>query len=186
MKALLVLALLTALPADSLYQVKLPLQDQDGRAASLDRGRGHPVLLSMFYGECPVACPLLISKLKLLERDLPAPAREDLRVELVSLDPARDTPEKLRALAGLHQLDLARWSLLRTDADHVRDLAAVLGLKYHPLNSGGIWHAVVVVLLDGEGRVIARVEGQDADLRPLGAQIAAMQNGARASYTVHP
>jgi protein SCO1 len=188
MKLLIAAMLLAAapVPPDSLYQLRIPLQDQDGRSAALDRGRGHPVLLTMFYGDCPVACPLLISKIKLLERDLPAEARGALRVELVSLDPERDTPQKLHALAGLHAVDLARWSFFRTGPDHVRELAAGLGIKYHPLDSGGIWHSVELVLLDGEGRMVARAEGQDADLRPLAAQIVALQKSPQSGYIVRP
>ena len=167
--ALTVLA--AAWPDESLEALHIALTDQDGRPASLVQFHGHPVLITMFYGSCPQACPLLISKMKLLEKELKPAQREDLRVVLVSLDPQRDTPEALRLLARSHGVDQARWRFLRTDEDSVRLLAAVLGVKYHPLSTGAIWHGSVITVLDREGRVVGRTEGPDLDLQPLRASL---------------
>lgn len=172
---LAVAAARTAAPAaptdDSLYQLTVPLEDQDGHAARLDRFRGHPVLVTMFYGSCPQACPLLISKMKLLEKKLTPAERAELRVLLVSLDPARDTPPALKSLARLHGVDEGRWMFARTSGDHVRDLAAVLGIKFHPLNNGAIYHSSIIVLLDGQGRMVGRSEGLELEVDGLLGQL---------------
>lgn len=154
-------------PDDSVYALKMSLTDQTGQPASLAAFRGHPVLITMFYGSCPRACPLLISKMKLLEQHLSPADRDDLRVLLVTLDPQRDTPEVLAGLAAAHGVDLSRWKFLRTGDAAVRELAAVLGVKYHRLAGGAIWHTSVIVSLDREGRIVGRTEGLDLDLKPL-------------------
>ena len=162
-------------PADSIYTLKMSLVDQDGRPATLDQFRGHPVLVTMFYGSCPQACPLLITKMKLFEQSLSPEARADLRVMLVSIDPQRDTPEALKQLARAHHVDETRWRFLRTSDDSVRELAAVLGIKYHRLNDGAFWHSSVIVVLDREGRIAGKTEGLALELAPVKASLDAVR-----------
>jgi protein SCO1/2 len=149
----------TAPRSESIYEVSAALVDQQGRPASLDLFRGHPVLISMFYASCPDACPLLIADIQRIEMELPPRVRADLRVMLVSLDPERDTPEVLQALVRARGVDESRWRLLRAPDDTVREIAAVLGLKYRRLPDGSFNHSSVITLLDASGVVEARVEG---------------------------
>lgn len=150
---------LSAPPSASVYDLNLALVDQDGRAFGLDGYRGHPIVISMFYASCPYACPTLISELQHFEGELPVAVRESLRVLLVSIDPKRDTPEKLKQLSRERHIDEARWRLTRASEDEVRQLAAVLGVKYKPLDGGGFNHTSVLAVLDQRGRLRARREG---------------------------
>jgi protein SCO1/2 len=143
------------------------LRDQDGHAVPVDLFRGHPVLISMFYGSCPSACPLLVSNIARIDAELPADVRADTRVLLVSFDPERDTPEALRDVATRHRLDLSRWTLASAPENDVAGLAAQLGITYRKLPEGGFAHTSVIVALDRDGRMIGRAEGPDADLTPL-------------------
>ena len=153
--------------SDSIYEVSASLVAQDGRAVELDVFRGHPVLIGMFYTTCPDACPLLIANLKRIERELSPATRAELRILLVSLDPERDTPEALRALARAHDLDASRWRLVRAHEDTVREVAAVLGIRYRRLPDGGFNHSTVIALLDPAGVVLTRVEGVGQPLDAL-------------------
>lgn len=141
-------------PGDSLYQLQVALADQAGAPATLDRHAGHPVLVTMFYGSCPHVCPMLVSTIQRYERELPEASRGRVRVLLVSLDPARDTPAKLAELAQRHRVDPARWTLARAEADDVRRLAAALGIQYRQLPDGEFSHSTVITLLDAQGRVV--------------------------------
>ena len=86
---------------------------------------------------------------------------------LVSLDPARDDPAALRRVAEKRRLDPARWTLARTGAAGVRRTAAVLGIRYRALADGEFNHSSALVLLDGEGRVLARTEQLGAKADPV-------------------
>lgn len=155
-------------PEDSVYLLDTPLVTQEGSSAGLDLHRGHPVVISMFYGSCPHVCPVLIASILRLERELPDDRRGRLRVLLVSLDPEGDTPAQLAAIAQRHRIDPARWTFARTEAPEVRRLAAVLGIQYRRLPDGSYNHASVVTLLDGEGRIQAQTRqllGPDAKFR---------------------
>jgi protein SCO1 len=159
--------------SDSVYELSASLVDQDGNTVGLDLFRGHPVLISMFYTSCRDACPLLIADLYRIERDLPPQTRADLRIVLVSFDPEHDTPEALRALAQAHDLDTSRWRLLRAPDDTVREIAAVLGIRYRRLPDGGFNHSSVITLLNPAGVILARVEG-------LGQPVDALRERLRA------
>lgn len=158
--ALLLLALAAgvaaaATPTDSLYRIEAPLTDQDGRAARLDLHSGRATLVAMFYGSCPHVCPMLVSSMQRMESGLDAPARARLRVLMLSLDPERDTPDRLREVAQRHRADLARWTFARTPDADVRRIAAALGVQYRRLPDGEISHSTIVTLLDAEGRLVA-------------------------------
>ncbi len=147
-------------PGASLYALDLPLVTQSGEAARLDVARGQPALFSMFYTTCPMACPLLIQDIQSLEAGLPPEARAELRVVLVSLDPANDGPAALRGVVERHGLD-PRWTLGAVPQDTVREVAAALGVRYRPLEGGGFAHTAVLTLVDRDGRIVARSEGSD-------------------------
>lgn len=155
----------------SLYELDVPLSASDGRRVSLDVFRGHPTLVSMFYASCHSACPMLVQRVQGFEDTLDAEARGELRVLLVSLDPARDDPAALAEAASRYGADPARWVLATPPPDRVREVAAVLGLQYRPAEGGEIHHSSVLVLVDGEGREVARAEATSGDLGALRAAL---------------
>jgi protein SCO1/2 len=165
-----------AVPGDSVYQLRIELTDQSGAAATLERYRGAPVLISMFYGSCPHVCPMLIATIQRYENNLPEAGRGRLRVLMVSIDPARDTPAKLTEVAGRHRVDLARWTLARTDAASARKLAAVLNIQYRQLPDGEFNHSTIITLLDPEGRPLRQTSSM---LRPDADFSAALAKAAR-------
>lgn len=138
----------------SLYGADLALLDASAARTHLDVGRGHPTLISMFYGSCSVACPALLGEL----RQIVAQSPPDTRVVLVSFDAARDTPERLRELVATYRLD-DRWTLASAPDREARTLAAMLGIKYRRTASGEFFHNSVIVGVDAEGRPIARMTG---------------------------
>jgi protein SCO1/2 len=145
-----------ALPGDSIYQLDVTLVDQRSAAFRLDSLRGRPQLVTMFYTSCRYVCPLIIDTLKSIERALTDEERERLGIVVVSFDPERDDVAALASVAAKRKLDPQRWHLTRTDASHVRELAAVLDIQYRRLDDGEFNHASVVTLLDADGRIVAR------------------------------
>ena len=146
------------LPADSIYRLADRLSDQDGREFTLADGRGHPRVVAMFYTSCRYVCPLIIDSAKGVEHALAPRDRPKLHILLVSLDPARDDTVALRSVFDKRGLDPDRWTLARSEKPGVRRIAALLGVRYRELADGEFNHTSVLVLLDGEGRVLARTE----------------------------
>lgn len=141
-------------PPQSIYNLEATLTDQDGVDRALDSGHGHPVLITMFYGSCPMACPMLIDTLRLTDQAAQSEARGRLRVVMISIDPDRDTVPALQALAQARHIDTSRWTLLRTDATSVRRIAAMLNVQYRQLPDGSFSHSSVISLLNPEGEIV--------------------------------
>ena len=146
------------LPRDSVYQLPLKLTDQDGKQREWRSFRGRPRLVSMFYTSCQYICPLIIDAGKAVERSLTPAELQRLGVVFISMDPARDSPAVLKETTVKRRVDTARWSLVAPPVADVRAVAAVLGIRYRQLADGEFNHMSVLLLLDPEGRVLARTE----------------------------
>ena len=147
-----------SLPANSVYHLDVTVEDQDGDISGLDRYKGHPVLVTMFYASCPHVCPMLISTIKLTESKLSPEERSDLRVLTISIDPERDTPQKLRETMDRHSVDNNRWSMVRSEPGELRAIAGVFEVRYKQLPDGEFNHTTRIVLLDKQGTQVASTE----------------------------
>ncbi|HEX8613560.1 MAG TPA: SCO family protein [Telluria sp.] len=146
---------LNALPTDSLYRLSVPLKDHLGRQFDWRALAGRPLLVTMFYGDCNAACPIIIENLRrTVDQVKPAPGR--LAVLMVSLDPLYDTPDSLAQLAKSHKLDPAIFRLaVAADETHTRAMAGALQVKYRAVTNGEINHTTRVCLLDAGGKLLA-------------------------------
>jgi protein SCO1/2 len=161
------------LPAGpSFYELAGSYEDQSGKKVSLDVGRGHPTLIAMFYARCPQACPMLIGEVNQVLKALSPEARSAVRVVLVSLDPATDTPAVLQEVMVTRTLDPQTFTLLRADEATTRGLATVMKVRYAGTDDGEIDHSSRIVLLDGAGVAIAE---QDGLKKPLAGLMAAVE-----------
>lgn len=158
-------------PSASIYPLELSLRDQNGAVVGADVFRGHPVIVSMFYGSCPAACPLIVTHIKQIEASLSPEVRADTRVLLVSFDAERDTPTALTRLVSAHRVDGSRWRLAAGAEDDARQLANAIGVHYRKEEGGVFSHDSVIAVLDRDGRIVASVDDPSADLEPLSKSI---------------
>lgn len=143
-------------PPDSVYQLDVELHGHEQRNGNMDINAGGYTLVTMFYGSCPHVCPMLISTMQMIDRELDDAQRAKLRVLMVSLDAERDTPQSLAELARERNVDAARWTLASADANDVRKIAAALRIRFRKLGNGNFNHTSEIILLDLTGREVAR------------------------------
>ena len=167
----------TRLPTDSLYQLQAQLLTHTGDHAGLDLYRGHPTLISMFYGSCPAACPMLITSMQVYESHLDPASRARLRVLLISFDSVHDTPQQLEQLLRSHGADPTRWTFSSAPETDARKIAALLGFRYRKLPDGSFDHSLLITLLDSQGQVVATTTTMVGD--------AAFQAKLQAATAVH-
>jgi protein SCO1/2 len=146
------------LPRDSVYQLPLQLTDQSGKTGDWRTRRGKPQLVSMFYTSCQYICPLIVDSGKAVEKSLTPAQQHKLGIVLVSMDPERDTPAALLSIVDKRHLDTTRWTLASPPLGDVRAAAGVLGIRYRQLADGEFNHTSALVLLDADGRILARTE----------------------------
>ena len=154
------------LPSDSVYQLPLRLTDQHGKSWDWHSKRGQPQLVAMFYSSCQYICPLIVESGKAVQRGLSPAQRERLGVLFISMDPARDTPAALMKVVRERRIDDKRWSLASPQPDAVRGVAGVLDVRYRQLADGEFNHTSALILLDADGRIVARTEKMGSAVDP--------------------
>jgi protein SCO1/2 len=162
-----------AAPGFSVYDLQSQWRDQDGNARALASLRGRVQVMAMVYTHCTHTCPQIVVELKQLEAALSPEERARTGFVLVSLDPERDTPAQLEAFATSLRLDPAAWTLLTGDADDVRELAAVLGIRYRGEADAQISHSNAYLVLDADGGIVHRQDGLGSGTAPVLARIRA-------------
>lgn len=150
----------------SIYALDLSLVDDGGRSLRLADLRGQTIVAAMMYTTCTSVCPRVTEDMKVIERRLSASDKHGVTFALFSLDPSRDTSEALRRFASEHQLTASQWRLFALSEDGVRDLAAVLGVKYRR-EDDEISHSAMIFVIDREGVVRHRQLGLNGDQRAL-------------------
>jgi protein SCO1/2 len=147
----------------SIYQHDAVWETDAETTTTLADLRGTPVALALVYADCGTACPMIVHDMKQIGKTVAETAGDvPLRYVLVTLDPARDTPEHLRNFRGMHQLG-DDWTMLRGSDDAIQTLAALLGVRYRPDVDGSIAHSNIITLLDAGGEVVVQQEGLGTD-----------------------
>lgn len=155
----------------SIYQLGSEWSTQLGERITLTELRGEPAIVTLFYGSCTTACPVLVNDVKRLYALLTPQLQQRVKLVMVSLDSARDTPKVMRAYTKTYGLDNDRWLFLHGNDGDIRALATVLGVRYRKRADGNFDHSNLVTVLDSEGRVAFRVEGLAQPMEPAAAVV---------------
>lgn len=134
----------------------LGLVDQHGDTVRVEQFRGHPLLVTFAYAHCETVCPLLVQEVLRARRAL---ASSDPAVLVVTVDPWRDVPSRLPAIAAL-------WRLPEHGVLASGDTATVLaaldrwGVPHlRDARTGAVTHPNMVYVVDRDGRIAYAVTG---------------------------
>lgn len=81
------------------YAKDFSLKDVDGKVRTLADFKGKIVVLFFGYAQCPDVCPTTMTEMAQVKQQLGSDG-DKLQVLFVTVDPARDTPEVLKAYMG--------------------------------------------------------------------------------------
>ncbi|SDT17011.1 protein SCO1/2 [Halopseudomonas xinjiangensis] len=132
------------------------LQAAGGGEWTEEQLRGQWDLLFFGYTFCPDVCPTTLAELRQLIADLPEEARNhQLHVTLISVDPERDTPERLREYLDYFNPE---FSGATGEPEQLEKLAAALSVAYIEPDTSQqdylVDHSGQVILVDPEGRYV--------------------------------
>ncbi len=146
------------------------LVDQHGRAFSPSLLGGRPALVTFAFAHCETVCPLVVQG-ALAARDSVSP-HVDASVVVITLDPWRDTPLRLPAMAaswGLGPVDLA----LSGEVERVQAVLAEWGTGgVRDQRTGDVVHAALVYVVRADGTVVYTSTGSPAGLAGLLREVA--------------
>jgi cytochrome oxidase Cu insertion factor (SCO1/SenC/PrrC family) len=127
------------------------LVDKHGAPVTLASFAGRPVIVGFAYAHCQTVCPVVVATV----REAAGGLAGSTSVLLVTLDPWRDTPARLPALA--EQWQLATLGDARVASGDVEAVEAMLAAWNVPAardeRTGEISHPALVYVVDGQGRL---------------------------------
>jgi protein SCO1 len=149
----------------------VPLVDQDNAPFRLARFKGSLLLVTFSFTRCPLPdyCPLMMKHFAAIEKATAqdaSPSVKSARLLTVTIDPAYDTPARLREYGAKHATGdgpdkrFSRWTLATGTADDVKKLAGFFGLDYYD-NTERIIHSLRTAIVDPDGRVVKVFEGNE-------------------------
>jgi protein SCO1/2 len=147
------------------------LIDQDGKPMTDQDLKGRPFLVFFGFTHCPDVCPTALFEVSEIMRKL-GPDADRTRALFVTVDPERDTPEKLKDYLSSFDPHVIG---VTGDAAAIAAVAKAYRVysKKVPLDGGGYTmdHTAIVYLMDKQGRFVAPFnlkrtpEAAAADLR---------------------
>lgn len=143
----------------------LKLLDQSGAVVTLDAFHGRAVLVTFAFAHCTTVCPLVVhSALSVRDRLASSDSERTPVVLVVTLDPWRDTPSRLPAIAS-------QWGMrgdahvLSGPADDVeRALNAWRIPRVRNEKTGDLSHPSLVYVIAPNGRIAYVVNGSDEQI----------------------
>ena len=144
----------------TLYDPALPAPDivltqGDGSSFRLSEKRGDIVLLFFGYTSCPDVCPTTLSEMKRVVADLGADV-EKVQVVFVTVDPKRDTPQKLQEYVSIFSPDFIGLSGSMEELEKVWSDYGVYREEEELPNSATVYlvnHTARVYLIDRDGKL---------------------------------
>lgn len=126
----------------------------DGRPASFEpRGR----VTALFFGflNCPNVCPLTLAYLEKARASLPSALRDDFQIAFVTLDPDRDTPDKIGTYVRYFGREIEGYFV---EEPRLAAVARSYGVEYAKVAARGasgyqVNHTPGTYLIDREGRL---------------------------------
>jgi protein SCO1/2 len=129
--------------------------DQNGKTVTDADFRGEPFLVFFGFTHCPDICPTTLYEMSEVMKRL-GPDANKTRALFVSVDPERDTPEKLKQYLSSFDPRVIGLTGTQAQVDAIKKAYRVYSKKV-PLKDGDYTmdHTAVVYLMDKNGRFIA-------------------------------
>jgi protein SCO1/2 len=146
------------------------LVDQNGRSVTDEDFRGNYLLIAFGYTHCPDVCPTTLMTLASTLHDL-GPEAEAVTPIFISLDPDRDTPERMKEYVESFG---PRFIALTGPAPYIENIAQKYHVKYTKAAGApgdySIDHTAAIFLVGPDGAFIQRFP-YDIEARALALQL---------------
>ena len=101
------------------------LTDQNNQNFTFSQSIADVHVVAFIFTECPDVCPVITQSLKLVQDGLSDTDAQEVEFISISVDPRRDTPERLATFTELHGVD---WPHLTGEADVLAEVYNTFGI----------------------------------------------------------
>ncbi|MCL4244263.1 MAG: SCO family protein [Candidatus Dadabacteria bacterium] len=149
------------------------LTDQNGDKVSLSDFRGKPVFLFFGYTHCPDICPVTLSVLNGVSKEVGEADKDRFKVLFVTIDPERDDTETLRNYVPYFN---ESFTGLTGTPDEIKKVANSFRAFYMREESDSeagylMGHTSAVYLLDKNGKVVLRYPQDKMDPKSIAGDL---------------
>ena len=139
------------------------LTNQDGKPFGSSNLAGKIWIADFIYSTCPGPCPMISTRMSEMQKPL---EKTDVHFVSFTVDPDKDTPERLREYAGQLRAEPGRWDFLTGPKSEIYNLslngfklaaAARSGENPEPL------HSTRMILVDRHGQIRGYYDAVTAD-----------------------
>ena len=127
-------------------------------------------LVDFFFTNCPTICPKMTINMKKIQDFLKKECLEDVELLSFTVDPKRDSIERLHEYANSYGLDTVNWNLLTGDQNIIYELGIngfLVPNQEDALAPGGFLHSEKLILVDKEQRIRGYYDGTDTTIIPI-------------------
>lgn len=143
----------------SIYNLPSKWTNQNGENLEMKDLKGKVLVMVMIYTSCKSACPRLVADMRNIEKRLPENSKDNVKLVLVSIDPAVDTPKRLKSFSIDNKMDGNQWLFLRSTEENTREFAAVLAVNYKKIAPLEFSHSNIISVFNAEGELAYQQEG---------------------------
>jgi len=139
------------------------LINQNGQPFGSQNLAGKIWIADFIYTTCPGPCPMISSRMSEMQKPL---EKTDVQLVSFSVDPEKDTPERLREYANRLQARPGHWDFLTGSKSQIYDLSQH-GFKLAAAEHGGVngepLHSTRMILVDRHGQIRGYYDATEAD-----------------------
>lgn len=154
---------------DTLYHTipNWEFNNQSGELINSDSLFGKIHIVDFFFSHCPTICPAKTVNIKKIQENLNNKCVTDVEFLSFSVDPERDSAERLANYAKDYGIDISNWNLLTGSEEEIYKLGVegyLVPNQKDSLAPGGFLHSEKIMLIDDKSRIRAYYNGTDSDI----------------------
>ncbi|WP_270165092.1 SCO family protein [Paenibacillus sp. SYP-B4298] len=131
------------------------MQDVEGNTVSLESTNGKVRLYYFYFSYCPDVCPPTTAQLAKVQEAMKKDGGfgDQFLIQQITIDPNRDTPERIKDYASKFEADFAGWKFLRGEEAATHALAKEYGVTVIKADEQTFSHTNYFILVDQQGEV---------------------------------
>ena len=152
---------------DTLYHVipKWSFFNQNGNSKSSKDFKNKVRLVDFFFTSCPTICPKMTVNMKKIQQLINTDCLNDIELLSFTVDPLRDSVEKLKEYCTTYNVDSKNWNMFTGDQNSIYELGVngfLVPNQEDALAPGGFLHSEKMILIDKKNRIRGYYDGTDS------------------------